>query len=233
MVFFSTFFYLFRHYSIFFVPKCILQETLGSFYFFAHNCEICFIRGPPVLFERKKSNRTEECKVNFTPKKIFILENGKHKEITYQEFLKLKYDKKAFGNRKFVGVHGMIFEAEEKLYRKFYAYKRRLLYIAETAEEENIEELSYDALTTAEFNGENIIVDAEQDFTEELELRIMTEKLHKCIDLLSPREKELIQAIYFQGLSERDFAKIEGVSQNAINKRKKRILAKLKIFLEK
>lgn len=171
--------------------------------------------------------------MNFTPKKIFILENGKHKEITYQEFLKLKYDKKAFGNRKFVGVHGMIFEAEEKLYRKFYAYKRRLLYIAETAEEENIEELSYDALTTAEFNGENIIVDAEQDFTEELELRIMTEKLHKCIDLLSPREKELIQAIYFQGLSERDFAKIEGVSQNAINKRKKRILAKLKIFLEK
>lgn len=27
-------------------------------YFFAHNCEICFIRGPPVLFEHKKSNRT-------------------------------------------------------------------------------------------------------------------------------------------------------------------------------
>lgn len=157
--------------------------------------------------------------MNFTPKKIFILENGKHKEITYQEFLKLKYDKKAFGNRKFVGVHGMIFEAEEKLYRKFYAYKRRLLYIAETAEEENIEEVSYDALTTAEFNGESIIVDTEQAFTENVELEIMSEKLHRCIDLLSPREKELIQAIYFQGLSERDFAKIEGVSQNAINKR--------------
>lgn len=26
---------------------------------FAYNSEICFIRGPPVLFEHKKSNRTE------------------------------------------------------------------------------------------------------------------------------------------------------------------------------
>ena len=31
--FFRLFFYLFRRYSIFFVPKCILQVTLGSFYF--------------------------------------------------------------------------------------------------------------------------------------------------------------------------------------------------------
>lgn len=27
-------------------------------YFFAFNCEICLIRGPPVLFERIKSNKT-------------------------------------------------------------------------------------------------------------------------------------------------------------------------------
>ncbi|MGN0456912.1 MAG: hypothetical protein ACI4LX_03925 [Treponema sp.] len=76
----------------------------------------------------KSQTEQEECQANFTPKKIFILENGKHKEITYQEFLKLKADKEAYGNRKFVGAQGMIFEAEEKLYRDFYAYKRRLLY---------------------------------------------------------------------------------------------------------
>lgn len=157
--------------------------------------------------------------MNFTPKKIFILENGKHKEITYQEFLKLKADKEAYGNRKFVGTQGMIFEAEEKLYRDFYAYKRRLLYIAETAEEENIEEVSYDALTTAEFNGENIIVDAEQDFTEELELRIMSEKLHKCIDLLSPRERSLYKQFIFKDYQSvilqklREFLKMQSIKE--------------------
>lgn len=157
--------------------------------------------------------------MNFTPKKIFILENGKHKEITHQEFLKLKADKEAYGNRKFVGTQGMIFEAEEKLYRDFYAYKRRLLYIAETAEEENIEEVSYDALTTAEFNGENIIVDAEQDFTEELELRIMSEKLHKCIDLLSPRERSLYKQFIFKDYQSvilqklREFLKMQSIKE--------------------
>lgn len=171
--------------------------------------------------------------MGFIPKKIFILENGKHKEITYQEFLKLKSDKEAYGNKKFVGAHGMIFEAEEKLYRNFYSYKRRLLYITEAAAEENIEEVSYDALTMAEFNGESAIADTERNFVDDVELKLMSEKLHHCIDLLTPKEKELIQAVYFQGLSERDFAEIEGVSQNAINKRKKRILTKLKKLLEK
>lgn len=116
--------------------------------------------------------------MNFIPKKIFILDNGKHREITYQEFLKLKSDKSVFGNRKFVGAHGMIFEADEKLYRDYYSYKRHLLYIAETATEENIEEVSYDVLSTAEFKISNV----ERDFVEDVELKIMSETLHRFED---------------------------------------------------
>lgn len=33
-------------------------DLFGCFIFFDHNCEICFIRGPPVLFEHKKLDRT-------------------------------------------------------------------------------------------------------------------------------------------------------------------------------
>lgn len=62
--YFFRLFYLFRQISVFFVTKPIIKNFLKTlthrFYFFAHNCEICFIREPPVLFERKKSNRTEE-----------------------------------------------------------------------------------------------------------------------------------------------------------------------------
>lgn len=38
--------------------------------YFAQDCEIWFIRGPPVLFERKKSNRTEDFDCQFIILKI-------------------------------------------------------------------------------------------------------------------------------------------------------------------
>lgn len=171
--------------------------------------------------------------MSFIPKKIFILENGKHKEITYREFLKLKSDKKTYGNRKFIGIHGMIFEADEKSYRKYYSYKRRLMYVEKSAKEENINVLSYDAFPYEQISSEAFLEDVASNFVEKVELKIMSEQLHRCIDLLTAKEKELVQAIYFQGLTERDFAEIEGVTQNAIHKRKARILAKLKKFLEK
>lgn len=210
-------------------------NALGLFqvrYFFAQKCKCYFIRAHPVLFEHKHSNRTEEFKVSFTPKKVFILENGKYKEITYREFLKLKSNPIAFGDRKFIGIHGMIFEAEEKLYREFYSYNRRVMYVEKAAKEENIKILSYDALSPEKLDSEAFLVDIESDFIEDVELKIMSEQLHRYIDMLTPQEKELVQAIYFQGLTERDFAEIEGVTQNAIHKRKTRILAKLKKFLK-
>ena len=45
-------------------------------------------------------------------------------------------------------------------------------------------------------------------------------------------EQTLIQAIYFDEMSERDYAKKTGVYRNAIHKKKVRILEKLKKILE-
>lgn len=59
-VFFSTIFYSFRY--LFTLEEAYIFFKAFRFirmlYFFAHNCEICFIRGPPVQFEHKKSDRT-------------------------------------------------------------------------------------------------------------------------------------------------------------------------------
>lgn len=62
--------------------------------------------------------------------------------------------------------------------------------------------------------------------------RMEAEQLHKELSFLSADEQYLIQEIYFHERTERDLAKELGYSQNAINKRKKRILDKLRRLME-
>ena len=62
--------------------------------------------------------------------------------------------------------------------------------------------------------------------------RMEAEQLHKVLSFLSSDEQYLIQEIYFHERTERDLAKELGYSQNAVNKRKKRILDKLRRLME-
>lgn len=59
-VFFSTIFYSFRY--LFTLEEAYFFKAFRFirmlYFFFDHNCEICFIRGSPVLFEHKKLDRT-------------------------------------------------------------------------------------------------------------------------------------------------------------------------------
>ncbi len=58
------------------------------------------------------------------------------------------------------------------------------------------------------------------------------ERLLKALGKLKPYERELIEMIYFDELSERDCALHYGISQKNINKKKERILVKLNKLLE-
>lgn len=67
---------------------------------------------------------------------------------------------------------------------------------------------------------------------EDLLLRsLMIEKLYSAIAHLEKADREIIEALYFQELSERKLADKNSVSCVAIHKRKKRILEKLKKLL--
>lgn len=58
-------------------------------------------------------------------------------------------------------------------------------------------------------------------------------RLRRALLLLEEEEAELIKALYFRGLSERDYGKFIGISQKGVNKRRKRVLDKLyKIITE-
>lgn len=57
------------------------------------------------------------------------------------------------------------------------------------------------------------------------------ERLHTAIVKLKPEQQKLIRAIYFEGISVNDYAKLEGCNQSAISHRLQTARKKLKELL--
>lgn len=60
---------------------------------------------------------------------------------------------------------------------------------------------------------------------------VLTEQLLAAMNTLDAQERELIHALFYQGMTERKYAEILKISNIAVHKRKIKILGKLKIFL--
>lgn len=57
---------------------------------------------------------------------------------------------------------------------------------------------------------------------------VMIERMLECLKLLSPEEQELITWLFFKSKSEQEYADQIGISKMGVNKRKHKILDKLK-----
>ncbi len=55
--------------------------------------------------------------------------------------------------------------------------------------------------------------------------------LHRAIESLPRAERELIHAIFFDGLTEREYAKHIGMSQTGVSHRLRKTLSKIRIFM--
>lgn len=158
---------------------------------------------------------------------VFILKNGQYLEIPYDEFCRTQDT--VFKDAFFICSHGILMEVTQDFYRDYYREDRRVRYLDEQAAEKVI---SYHSLDTDEFCGEDILIDPDENVAEQVAQKIMIDKLRSVLPLLTEDEKSLIQAIYFEGMTERDYAEITGVYRNAVHKKKVRILEKLKKLLE-
>lgn len=83
------------------------------------------------------------------------------------------------------------------------------------------------------------LIDADVQFededtnVEELAIKtVMVAQLKESLELLSFEESEMINALFYQGLTERQYAQSTGIPQKTINDRKMRTLRKLKKLLE-
>lgn len=63
-----------------------------------------------------------------------------------------------------------------------------------------------------------------------IESREEVSELYRCLDLLNIDERTLIDALFFEGLTEREYGVQIGISQKNVNKHKHQALAKIKKF---
>ena len=166
----------------------------------------------------------------YAPRKVFILENGEYVELTYEEFESRKENDPTYEDRYFIPVQGFLMEVSKEHYKDFYRAKEREAYLKKLNAKYGL--LSIDAFDNEDDNGTDYIQAKTEDVAETVTHLLLLEKLRSVIPMLTEKERELIQEMFFNGLSEREYAKVCGVNHNAIHKRKLRILAKLKKFLE-
>ncbi len=137
--------------------------------------------------------------MKYAPKKVFILENGLYKEITYSELKQLEQADKSYMDKFFLPLYGMLMEVTEETYKEYYRDKRRQKYIDERSKLNG--DVSYNALDTDETLGEDILADRRTDVEMQVINQMTVEQLRKAFLLLSPDERELITAIYIHNLT--------------------------------
>lgn len=162
--------------------------------------------------------------------KCFIKNNGQYEEITYQELLQRCETDEACRLRKFIPLHGMLMEVTPEEYIQFYRQQNRQNYLLRKAAEN--QDFSFDMLTTEDFNGADILIDPTQNVAEQAEHNLMVDKLRECLPMLKSEEWELIDALFYKGLSEREWSTETGIPPMTIHDRKVRVLKRLKKFLE-
>lgn len=165
---------------------------------------------------------------NYANSKCFILSPDGYEEITYSELCRRWDIDETYGTKKFIPLHGMLMEVTPEQYIDFYRIRNRQRYLDKRSAEKG--DISIDMLTTPEFNGADILVSGE-DVAEQVVNRIMLDKLRECLSMLTEQEMELINFLYYEEKSETELSSFYGISQQAVSKRLKRILAKLRKLL--
>ena len=162
--------------------------------------------------------------------KCFIKTDNGYEEITYEELLRREEADPSYKGRRFLPLHGMLMEVTPEQYRDFYKERRRQKYLYERSKENR--DISIDMLTTEQFNGADILFSDEIDIEEQVAYKLLLDKLHNCLSLLTEEEQELIYALFFGEKTEREWSAETGIPQKTINNRKRKILLKLKALLE-
>lgn len=132
----------------------------------------------------------------------------------------------------YLPAEGNLIEVSHEVYKAFYKLSDHENYLEKKDAKKG--KILFSELDTDETVGEAMLPDIGAVSIEDLAIaNIMSAKLKRCIALLPPTDQALIEAIFYDGLSERAYADLIGVSQNAVNKRKRRIIEKLQKFFKK
>ena len=92
---------------------------------------------------------------------------------------------------------------------------------------------SYHALDTGELAGEELLSDPQAPTVEETAIAaILQRQLRRCLSLLPKPEQELLHALYFEELTEGQYAQRRGISQASVSKQRMKVLRKLRRMMK-
>ena len=125
----------------------------------------------------------------------------------------------------YIRVPEALVEVSEEVYKASRYMDRHFQTLEEKDARNRV--FSYDALDTEDMLGAELFPDqATSSIEDQVIASMMAAKLRRCIALLPEEDRKLIQAIYYDGLSEQVVGQKFGISQPAISKKKDRILKK-------
>ena len=168
--------------------------------------------------------------MKYAPRKVYIKENGGYVELSYKDFCRRRQADQSYMDKLFIPIQGCLLEVVREQYTEFYRDKERWRYLKKLDTKNSL--LSLEGFTDSEGNVLDFIVDEAVDVSETVIHAVMVDRLKAVLPLLSDGEQALIQAIFFDGLSEREVGLRLGLTQSVVNKRKAKILAKLKKIME-
>ncbi|NBH81225.1 sigma-70 family RNA polymerase sigma factor [Clostridiaceae bacterium] len=126
-------------------------------------------------------------------------------------------------------ISGEQIEVSKEIYQAYYGIERHTRTLDEKDQRHGL--VLYSNLDTPEMLGEAMIPDRDAVSTEDAAIaRILREKLHCCLNLMPEGDQKLLNAIYFDDLSERELAEKSGVPQSTVNDRRRRAIQRLKKF---
>ena len=168
--------------------------------------------------------------MKYAPRKVYIKENGGYKELSYMDFCRRREADQTYLDKLFIPIQGCLLEVVREQYTDFYRDKERWRYLKKLDTKNSL--LSLDGFTDSEGNPLDFIADEAADIAETVVNTVMVDRLKAALSLLSDSEQVLIRAIFFEELSEREVGLRLGITQSVVNKRKARILRKLRKIIE-
>lgn len=168
--------------------------------------------------------------MKYAPRKVYIKESGGYVELSYTDFCRCRQADQTYMDKLFIPIQGCLLEVVREQYTDFYRDKERWRYLQKLDIKNSL--LSLDGFVDDEGNALDFIADETVDIAETVVNAVMVDRLKVALPLLSDSEQALIQAIFFDGLSEREVGLRLGLTQSVVNKRKAKILAKLRKMIE-
>ncbi|XBX05574.1 sigma-70 family RNA polymerase sigma factor [Enterocloster clostridioformis] len=168
--------------------------------------------------------------MKYAPRKVYIKENNVYVELSYMDFCSRRQADQSYMDKLFIPVQGCLLEVVREQYTDFYKDKERWRYLKKL--DTNHKLLSLEGFTDSEGNVIDFVIDEAVDVAETVVHAVMVDRLKAALSLLSDSERVLVNAIFFEELSEREVGLRLGITQSVVNKRKSKILAKLRKILE-